>query len=142
MNTQGWDLATLASWRGRDVVAEDGAKLGSLEALVYDYKTGEPLWLGIGGGLFHPHLLLAPAASSTAEGDTLRVALPKDRIVDEPPIEVGEGWNHDEGARMLYEYFGLDWPHAESDDVRVLHRHTELPGRERVVGGGAGSPEN
>ena len=74
METQGWELATLAKWRGRDdFVAEAGAKLGSLEAVVYDYKTGVcPLWLGVGGGLFHPHMLLMPAGTATSEAKNAR----------------------------------------------------------------------
>jgi hypothetical protein len=135
MVTQGWDLATLAKWRGRDVVDEDGETLGSLDELVYDYKTMEPLWIVIGGGLLHPRMLLAPVAATTADGGALRVAFPRSHIENEPPIGIGEGWSYGEDARVLYEYFGVDFGRSESDDIRVLHRHGELPGRERVVGG-------
>jgi hypothetical protein len=133
-------LTTLAKWRGRDVLSEDGEKLGSLEAVVYDYKTGAPLWIGFGSGIFHPRMLLAPVQAMTADGSALRIASSKDQVINEPPIELGEGWSYGEDAKLLYEYFGLDFGLSESDDIRVLHRHSELPGGERVIGGGAGSP--
>lgn len=140
MTANEWDLSTLALWRGRHVVANDGEKLGSLEDVVYDYRTGAPLWIATGGGLIHPRMLLAPVSSVTADGDHLRVGFSKGHLADEPAIEVGEGWSYGEDARLLYDYFGMDFERSQVDDIRVLHRHTELPGQERVVGGGAGSP--
>lgn len=140
MTTRGWDLSTLAQWRGRTVISQDGEKLGALDEVVYDYRTGAPLWVGAGGGLFHPRMLLAPVSAVTASGENLRVAFTKDHLADEPPVELGEGWSYGEDARLLYEYFGMDFQRSDDDDIRVLHRHSELPGQERVFGGGAGSP--
>lgn len=137
---EGWDLPTLALWRGRDVVAEDGTRLGSLEAIVYDYRTGAPVWVGIGGGPLNPHMLLAPAASAVSRDRVLEIGFSEEHLREEPPVEIGEGWSYGEDARNLHEYFGMDYEHLAEDDIRVLHRHSELPGQERVIGGGAGSP--
>ena len=140
MVTSQWNLATLAAWRGREVVTEDGSKLGHLDSVVYDYKTFEPVWILTSAGPFHPRELLSPVNAVAADpgANQLRVAFTKQHLEDEPPIEVGEGWSSGEAARLLYNYFGLEL--SADDDVRVLHRHTELPGQERVYGGGARSP--
>jgi len=128
-----WSLNNLATWRGKDVVTADGAKLGHLESIVYDYKTQIPVWLGVGTGPLGAHLILVPAVAAAADGDRIHLDLTKERVMQQPPIEIGEGWSYGEDALDLYRYFDL--PFNEGDDVRVLHRHTELPGLERVVGG-------
>jgi hypothetical protein len=135
---EGWDLATLAKWRGREVLTQDDEKLGAVESIIYDSRTTTPRWIAVGGGIIHPHIIVVPAHSTLPDGDNLKADYTKEALQDEPPIEFGEGWSAGPAARILYDYFGI--PFREEDDVRVLHRHDELPGQERVIGGGAGSP--
>src|SRR5690349_5801635 len=109
-----WDLETLAQWRGRDVLTQDGEKVGAVEAVIYDFRTTTPVWVVIGGGILHPHMILAPAYNTLSDGDHLKSAYSKEMLEDEPPIEVGEGWSYGEDARLLYDYFGI--PFNEGDD--------------------------
>lgn len=125
-----WDLETLAQWRGKHVVTSDQKAVGTLEDIVSDRATGEPLWVGLATGLFGAKLILAPAASVEAEGDHLRVAHSHDHLEGEPPVELGEGWSYGEDAVRLYQYFGMRVDPAA--DISVLHRHDDLPGLERV----------
>jgi hypothetical protein len=127
-----WSLSNLASWRGKNVVAADGARVGHLESIVYDYKTVEPVWLGVGTGPLGAHIVLAPAKAAAADGDRIFLELTRDTLMNEPPVEIGEGWSYGEDALLLYDYFGVTY--NEEHDIRVLHRHTELPGQERVIG--------
>ena len=132
MMTHQWDLRNLATWRGKEVVAADGSHIGELESIVYDYKTIEPVWLGLATGPLGAHVVLVPANAAAADVTRLHLDYPKEKIFEQPKVEIGEGWSYGEDAVHLYEYFEI--PFNVDDDVRVLHRHSELPGQERVTG--------
>jgi hypothetical protein len=121
-----WTLPELAAWRGRLLTSADGARVGEIEEVYYDFLSGRPVWIGVGGGgPLGVRTLLVPA------GDHLGVDYPKSIIEDQPAADAGESFGSTSDARALYAYFGL--PFDDAIDLRVLRRHDDLPGLERVV---------
>ena len=127
----GWSLEQLAVWRQRDAVSSDGAKLGEVKAIYYDYLTGEPVWIAAGSGLLGIRTLLVPAASASPEGEHLRVSYTKDVVEGQPDADIGEGFDYTSEEHELYNYFEI--PFDEKTDLRALHPGDEIPGRERNV---------
>jgi len=125
-------LQQLAALRGRDVMSSDGVKVGEVSEIVYDYATGEPVWIGIGSGLLGMRTLLIPIRGARFEKDHLRVAHTRKKIEKQPHVDIGEGFDSLGDERHLYEYFEVVFD--ERGDVRVLAVGDELPGLERVSG--------
>jgi hypothetical protein len=125
----GWSLEQLAAWRQKDTVSSDGAKLGEVKAIYYDYLTGQPVWIAIGTGLLGIRTLLVPATSASPVGEKLRVEHTKDFVEGQPDADIGESFDYTSEEHELYDYFSI--PFDEKADLRALHPGDEIPGRER-----------
>ena len=127
-----WHLRELANWRGKDLVSIDGIKLGDIREIIYDYLSGEPVWLGIGSAK-QPKFrtLLVPAQRATVEGDHLRSAFTKQKIEGEPHADFGEGFDSLTEEHHLYDYFGI--PLDGERELRVLREGGDFPGLETVT---------
>jgi hypothetical protein len=101
--------------------------LGHVREVIYDYVTGEPVWIGAGHLL---RTLLLPASSLSPEGDHLRTTYASHEIEDEPLAHFGEGFDDISEERHLYGHFGL--PLQRERELRVLRQEDDLPGLERV----------
>src|SRR5581483_5279858 len=124
---QHWDLRSLSAYRGRAVYSADGHRLGTLTKIVYDYVDQTPVWLDVESGV---HTYLVPASAASGEQDHLRLCYARSTVVDEPPVDIGEGFDSLAGEHNLYDYFGI--PFDELRDVRVLRLGDALPGLLRV----------
>jgi hypothetical protein len=126
-----WSLEQLAAWRQKNTVSSDGARLGEVKAIYYDYLTGEPVWIAIGTGLLGIRTFLVPAASASPEGDQLRIEHTRGFVEGQPDADIGEGFDYTSEEHELYDYFKM--PFDEKADLRALHPGDEIPGRERNV---------
>lgn len=127
--TGGLDLKTLATLRGCEVTAADGIGLGELQEIVYDYESESPVWVGVAPSHgFHFHTLLVPTQGAVEDAGTLRVAFSSEEILEEPPADLGEGFDSVTAQRHLYDYFSV--PMDEMAEVRVLRTGEDLPGLE------------
>lgn len=127
---QDTELRRVARWRGRQLVASDGAMLGKVEAVLYDFVSGKPVWIGVGSGPFGLRTVLVPVDRTVEDGEVLRTEDPKALIEEQPPVDVGEGFDSLSGEDDLHEYFSV--PFDEHSDIRVLRRGSDLPGLEDV----------
>jgi hypothetical protein len=123
----GPSLRVAAGWRGRRLHCLDGL-LGDVHEILYDYATLEPLWLGIRSRPLPFRTLLVPTASLTVRDGALVAPFRRQRIIDQPPIAIGEGFSSLSEEEAIYEYFGI--PFSTLRDVRVLHLGQEYPGME------------
>lgn len=123
-------LSELAGWRGRTLVSSDGLKVGNVREVIYDYLTGEPVGLGVGERLV---TLLIPARGTKLEGDLIRCEFSKEKIENQPPSDLGQGFSSWTEERRLYDYFGVVLDHQA--ELRVLLEGDDLSGQERVFSG-------
>ena len=77
----------IVSWRGRDLAASDGSKLGSIDEIYLDQETREPEWALINTGLFGTKQTFVPLRNASPAEDTLRVPYDKDQVKDAPRID-------------------------------------------------------
>ena len=64
--------AAVAEWHGRDAVDSDGDKIGSIDEIYMDAKTGRPEWLAVKTGMFGSKVSFVPIgkpATTTATYD-------------------------------------------------------------------------
>src|SRR4051812_13415923 len=127
-----WSLAQIGRWRGHHARSSDGVELGKVEEIIYDYVSGDPIWLGISAPPMGFRTLLAPVSGATVDGEHLRLPYTASTIADQPPVDVGAGWDSLSDEHAIYGYFAV--PFDKNGDVRVLHPGEYLPGTETVVG--------
>ena len=104
----------VAQMRGMTAVANDGDKLGRIEDIYLDQKTGKPEWIALKTGLFGGHVSFVPLADARRDGDTVTVPYDKAKVKDAPRVDADGALSQDEEAG-LYRYYGLDYSEARSD---------------------------
>ncbi len=118
------DLFRMANWRGKTLVSAEGRIVGKIEEVLLDDRTGQPVWLAVGKSVV---TLLVPAAGAEDSGVYVRCGFTREKIENQPPTNLGQGFANLGEERQLYEYFGLAMDREPA--LRVLPR--DLPGLPR-----------
>jgi uncharacterized protein (TIGR02271 family) len=104
-------------WRGRNVVDQEGTKVGRLEEVYLDQQTGRPEWLLVHTGLLGMRSSFAPLAGARVDGEDVRIGYSKQEVKDAPSVEADGELSQEEEAR-LYAHYGLDYSESRSDPGR------------------------
>lgn len=102
------------TWQGRDLVAGDGEKIGSVKEIYEDQRTGKPEWALVTSGLFGTRSHFVPLAGAEPSGEGVRVRVSKDQVKDAPSIE-SDGQLSEQEERQLFEHYGV--PYTEEGSV-------------------------
>jgi uncharacterized protein (TIGR02271 family) len=105
-------------WRGRNVVDQEGAKVGTLEDIYLDQRTDRPEWALIHTGLFGTKSSFAPLAGARRDGEDVRIGYSKQEVKDAPSVDANRNLSPEEEAR-LYAHYGLDNSEPRSDSGRT-----------------------
>jgi uncharacterized protein (TIGR02271 family) len=93
-------------WRGRNVVASDGDKIGTLEEIYLDTQTGEPEWATVRMGLFGAQHTFIPLVQVDHRRGEVVVPYSKDQVKDAPSVDPDGQLSRDEEDR-LYSHYGV-----------------------------------
>ena len=111
-------LQQIEAWRGRTAVDANGDKIGTIEDVYLDRRSGDPEWIAVKTGLFGTKVSFAPIRDAEEAGDDIRVGHDKDKIKDAPKVDADGELSRDE-ERSLYEYYGRtdygDWSDTSED---------------------------
>src|SRR5215218_9824555 len=102
------DIDTVRGWQGRTLVDRDGDRIGSIDAIYLDDRTGEPEWALVTTGLFGTKASFVPLAQATPTGDQVRVPYDKQLVKDAPRIDPDQHLSEAE-ERQLWRHYGLDY---------------------------------
>jgi uncharacterized protein (TIGR02271 family) len=105
-------------WRGRNVVDQEGAKVGRLEEIYIDQHTGRLEWLLINTGLFGTKSSFVPLAGARRDGEDVRIGYSKQEVKNAPSVDADRELSPEEEAR-LYAHYKLDYSdsHSTTDDA-------------------------
>jgi uncharacterized protein (TIGR02271 family) len=101
------------TWQGRDIVGNDGAKIGSVKEIYEDQRTGKPEWALVTSGLFGTRSHFVPLAGAEPSGEEVRVPVSKEQVQDAPSVE-GDGQLSEQEERVLFEHYGVPYTEAGS----------------------------
>jgi uncharacterized protein (TIGR02271 family) len=140
-------LQDIETWRGRTLVDREGDKIGKIEDIYLDRRSGEPEWVAVKTGLFGTNVSFVPIHDASPTGDDLRTPYPKDQVKDAPNVDPDGDLSPAE-ERRLYEHYGRsdydEWT-ADSEDrtEATLGRDTrgDATGRDRAFDGDGDSKE-
>ena len=113
MMRDSWDMKGLTDVRGTDVFSSDGEKIGSVQEIYYDDKTGVPEWIGLGTGFLGMKRRVIPVEVLAYEGDHLLVPYTKEKVQKEPDYDFDDRIT-DEAESHLCNYFGLTGEHQHT----------------------------
>jgi uncharacterized protein (TIGR02271 family) len=102
------DIDTVRAWEGRTMVDRDGGRIGTIEAIYLDDRTGQPEWALVNTGLFGTKSSFAPLAQATQTGNDVRVPYDKQLVKDAPRIDPDQHLSEAE-ERGLWRHYGLDY---------------------------------
>jgi sporulation protein YlmC with PRC-barrel domain len=112
-----WSMTTITDVRGKDVIAADGEKIGSVRDVFYDDTSGDPEWISLGTGFLGMKERLVPVETLTLEGERLKVPFTKDKVQNEPDFDTDKGALTPEDEARLCSYFGTT---SQPRSTRVL----------------------
>lgn len=107
-------LTDAYTWQGRDLLGNDGEKIGSVKEIYQDERTGKPEWALVSSGLFGSRSHFVPLAGAEPSGEGVQVQVSKDQVNDAPSIE-GDGQLSEQEERQLFEHYGV--PYTEDGSV-------------------------
>jgi len=128
----------ITAWRGRKLVGRDGDKIGTIDEIYLDERTGEPEWLAIRTGLFGSRVSFVPLAEARAEGDDVVVPFDKDTVKDSPNAEADGALSQEEESR-LYAHYGYDY--SEDRSQSGLPEGDRMRRGDRTTGRDVSGPE-
>src|SRR4051794_27955 len=109
-------LEDVKTWRGKDVVDNDGDKIGTLEDIYLDRQSGDPEWAAIRTGLFGTKVSFAPISGASPTGEELRIPYSKQQVKDAPNVDA-DGELSPEEEQQLYQPYGRsDWGDGRGAD--------------------------
>ena len=102
------DMDTVRTWEGRTMVDRDMGRIGSIEAIYLDDRTGQPEWALVNTGLFGTKSSFVPLTQATLTGDDVRVPYDKQLVKDAPRVDPDQHLSEAE-ERQLWRHYGLDY---------------------------------
>ena len=93
-------------WRGRDMVGRDGEKIGKLEEVYLDARSGQPEWATVNTGLFGTKQSFVPLAEAEPARGNVVVPYSKDQVKEAPSVDP-DGELSPEEEERLYTHYGV-----------------------------------
>jgi len=130
------EIERIEDWTGQDVIDTEGEKVGKLDDVVFERRSGRPVLALVKTGMLGRHLNLIPLSGSRFSRGYVRVAFTKAQLKDAPGGEAGtpsaaeaEAVAAHFGVQLGSEAGGLD---LESGQDRGRREAEEAEARDRV----------
>jgi uncharacterized protein (TIGR02271 family) len=102
------DTETVRTWQGRTLLDRDGSRIGTIDALYLDDRTGQPEWALVNTGLFGTKSSFVPLAQAFQSDNDVLVPYDKELVRDAPRVDSGQQLSEAE-ERQLWQQYGLDY---------------------------------
>ena len=110
------------SWRDRDLIDNDGDKIGTIDDIYLDRETDQPEWAVVTTGLFGMKRSFVPLQDATPSENGIRVPFEKATVKDAPKVDPDGELSRDE-EQTLYRHYGRDYADYDGPSG-VLDRDT------------------
>jgi len=123
------DMDTVSTWEGRTLLDRDGGRIGSIDAIYLDDRTGEPEWALVNTGLFGTKSTFVPLAQAFQSDLDVVVPFDKQLVKDAPRVDPDQHLSEAE-ERRLWRHYGLDYDRTtrrRATDRDAVGRDTSGP---------------
>jgi uncharacterized protein (TIGR02271 family) len=118
------DIDTVRGWKGRTMVDRDGDRIGTIDDIYADDRTGQPEWALVNTGLFGTKSTFVPLAQASERDGDVQVPYQKQLVKDAPGIEADQHLSEAE-EQQLWRHYGLDYGADYSGTAAPTQRGTE-----------------
>ena len=108
------DIDTVRGWQGRTLVDRDGDRIGSIDAIYLDDRTGQPEWALVNTGLFGTKSSFVPLAQAIQTDNDVLVPYDKQLVKDAPRVDP-DGHLSEAEERQLWRHYGLDYDRTDQE---------------------------
>jgi hypothetical protein len=108
LTMSGTTTATYEKWIDRQVVDNDGHRIGIVVDIYLDDASGYPEWLAVMTGLFGSRLSFVPISGAVEAGGKVCITFPKGFVKDSPNID-SDGTLSVEDEHRLYRHYGIKY---------------------------------
>ncbi|MGP3771441.1 PRC and DUF2382 domain-containing protein [Streptomyces sp. SDT5-1] len=115
-----------------------GEKIGSVERVYLDDRTGKADWVTVKTGLFGMKETFVPLSGATHDGDRLNVRYTREAVKDAPRVDADQHLDESE-KNELYRHYGMTRPSADSGTGRTGMAGTSGGASGGMSGGTAGT---
>ncbi len=116
-----FDVDDIRDWVGLAVVDQEGAKIGTLEAVYFDTATDQAAFATVKVGLVGGKLILVPVTGAKVAPKHLRVMTDKKLAKSAPSIDT-DGQLESDTEPDLYSYYGLPYERGANGERRLGRR--------------------
>jgi uncharacterized protein (TIGR02271 family) len=102
------DIETVDTWQGRTLLDRDGGRIGTIDAIYLDDRTGQPEWALVNTGLFGTKSSFVPLAQAFQSDLDVLVPYDKHLVKDAPRVDPDRHLSEAE-ERQLWQHYGLDY---------------------------------
>jgi uncharacterized protein (TIGR02271 family) len=121
------DIETIRTWEGRTLLDRDSGRIGIIDAIYLDDRTGQPEWALVNTGLFGTKSSFVPLAQAFQSDNDVLVPYDKQLVKDAPRIDP-DGHLSEAEERQLWRHYGLDYDTTD----RSVTTGRDATGRARV----------
>ena len=111
------DTETVRTWQGRTLLDRDGSRIGTIDAIYLDDRTGQPEWALVDTGLFGTKASFVPLVQAFQSDNDVLVPYDKQLVRDAPRVDVDQRLSEAE-EQQLWRHYGLDY---DTTDRSVAH---------------------
>ncbi len=113
----------IAEWRGKDLVDNEGDKIGRLEDVYVDVETDEAIFGTVKEGLIGGrHLTFVPLVGITIGPDSLQAPVTGEQVKGAPDIALDGDELSQQDESNLYHYYKLNYIAPATESGRRLAR--------------------
>jgi uncharacterized protein (TIGR02271 family) len=102
------DLETVGTWQGRTLLDRDSGRIGTIDAIYLDDRTGQPEWAQVNTGLFGTKSSFVPLAQAFQSDNDVLVPYDKQLVMDAPRVDPDQHLSEAE-EQQLWQHYGLDY---------------------------------
>jgi PRC-barrel domain len=106
------DIETIRTWEGRTLLDRDGGRIGTIDAIYVDDRTGQPAWVLVNTGLFGTRSSFVPLAQAFQSDLDVVVPCDKQLVKDAPRVDPDQHLSEAE-ERQLWQHYDLDYDTAD-----------------------------
>ena len=120
------DIETVSTGEGRTLLDRDGGRIGIIDAIYLDDRTGEPEWAVVNTGLFGTKSSFIPLAQAFQSDNDVVVLYDKQLVGDAPRVDPDQHLSEAE-ERQLWRHYGLDYDTTGPPTDTAMTRSEEEP---------------
>jgi hypothetical protein len=106
----------VVGWPGRTLFDADGSKVGKIEDVFADERSGRPAWATVSSGLFGRRHHFVPIENAREVEDGVAVPVAGQLVKGAPNVDADGDLSRDD-ERALYRHYGMDEGDLDGPDV-------------------------